>query len=147
MGISGKSNSYGTGQALRCCRAHLDVEFFHNDWPRLAHAVRAADGLRLQGGVEGGLHEEDMVGGRQIDADGAAAHAEQEDCGGRVLLEGLNCLRISPGLPQPSPWLALASLVWICLSDDLIVDLPMDACRCAGMHLLDGMTNKRPSAI
>ena len=83
--------------------AHLDVELLHDNWPRLAHAVRAAHGLGLQGGVEGRLHEEDVVGGRQVDADGAAAHAEQEHSRGRVLLEGLYRLRSSPGLPRPLP--------------------------------------------
>jgi hypothetical protein len=41
--------------------------------------------LLLQRRVERGLHEEDVGGGGEVDADGAAAHAQQEHRGGRVL--------------------------------------------------------------
>ena len=49
--------------------------------------------LLLQGGVERGLHEVDVAGRREVDAHAAAAHAEQEHRGGRVLLESLDGLQ------------------------------------------------------
>lgn len=47
----------------------------------------------LQRRVHAGLHEEDVVGAGEVDADGARAHAQQEHGGSRVALEGLDGLR------------------------------------------------------
>ena len=69
--------------------AYFDVEFLDGDGARLAHAVCPAHCLVLQGRVQGRLHEEDVVGGREVDAHRPAAHAQQEHRRGRILLEGL----------------------------------------------------------
>ena len=43
-------------QASAVSGAHLDVELLDSDGACLAHAMCTADGLVLQGGVEGRLH-------------------------------------------------------------------------------------------
>ena len=80
---------------------YLDIQLLDGDLSLLAHAPGAANGLLLQGGVQGGLQNEHMVGGGQVDAHRAAAHGQQEHCGWGVLLEGLDCLhtikQLDPG--------------------------------------------------
>lgn len=58
----------------------------------LRHAVHASDGLYFDGWVHGRLHQEDMVGGRQVDPDRTSALREQKDGAFRVLLKHLEHL-------------------------------------------------------
>ena len=72
--------------------ADLDKEFLDSDLPLLTHAPGSPNCLLFQGWVEGGLQDEDIVGRCEIDAHTAATHGQQEDCGGRILLECFYCL-------------------------------------------------------
>ena len=65
----------------------LDVELLDSDSSLLAHTPCPPNSLLLQCWVQGRLQNEDMVGRSEVDAHTAAAHGEQEDSGGWVLLE------------------------------------------------------------
>ena len=49
----------------------------------LADAVRAVDGLGLDGGVPPGVEQVDVFGGGQVQAQAAGLEADQEDAGSR----------------------------------------------------------------
>ena len=55
--------------------------------PLLADPVHSADGLVLEGGILARIHEDDVVGDRQVDADGAGPDRNEEDRDSRVALE------------------------------------------------------------
>ncbi len=59
---------------------------------RLADAVRAVDGLGLDGGVPPGVEQEDVLGGRQVQAEAAGLQADQEERAVGVVLEPLDPL-------------------------------------------------------
>ena len=56
----------------------------------LADAVRAVDGLGLDGRVPPGVEQEDVVGGGQVQAEAAGLEADQEDRAVGVVLEPLD---------------------------------------------------------
>ena len=62
------------------------------DVARLAHAVGAVDGLGFDGRVPPGVEQEDVVGGRQVEAQAARFEADQEDAALRVGLEAVDPL-------------------------------------------------------
>ena len=76
----------------------LDIELLDSDFSLLAHAPGTPDSLFLQGWVQGGLQNEDMVGRGEVDAHTAAAHGQQEHRGWGVLLECLDCLHSTQAL-------------------------------------------------
>lgn len=57
--------------------------------------------LGLEGRVQSRFQDEDVVGRRQVDADGASSHGEEEDGRGRVVLERVDRLLHKSGGEAP----------------------------------------------
>src|SRR5262245_15211923 len=68
------------------------------DGPGLADAVRAVDGLRLDGGIPPRIEQVDVVGGGEIEPQPSRLEADQEKLGLRIGLEGFDPLAAVAGL-------------------------------------------------
>ena len=72
----------------------LHVEAMHSNLPLLPETMGSSDGLPLLCWVHAGLHEYDVVGRGQVEAHGGHVCIEEEEGGGRVVLEGFESIAL-----------------------------------------------------